>query len=87
MKNPATRPQNELNEFTNLFAMMDESWQGRSAWVRLRNGQLVRPFILKAENEHCEDAFIVREPFRMTWNLDGTSITRPDYDMMELIVK
>lgn len=89
MLNPATKPSNELNDFTRYFAYMKEGWPGRTEeyWVKLRNGFLVRPVFKKAEDEYCEDVFVTNEPFMMYWNLDGTSITSRDYDMMEIVIK
>lgn len=87
MINPATRPSNELNEFTwnvkNFFRVDNE--YGRSHYlVRLRNGTLIRPEFKEAEDEYCEDAFF-GEGYKYCWNLDGTSVTRSDYDMMEIV--
>lgn len=86
MTNPATRPSNELNDFTRWFSMMSEGWPNCTGdyWVRLRNGTLVRPVFKAAEDEYCEDAFYA-EGYRYCWNLDGTSVTRSDYDMMEIV--
>lgn len=86
MINPATRPSNELNDFTRWFSMMTEGWPNRPGefWVRLRNGTLVRPVFKAAEDEYCEDAFYA-EDYKYCWNLDGTSVTRSDYDMMEIV--
>lgn len=82
--NPATQPSNELNNFTmkvrqfSLFSNPD--WSGYR--VKLRNGMLVQPEFKEAEDENCEDAFFA-EGYRYCWNLDGTSVTNPEYDMME----
>lgn len=90
MYNPATRSCNEFNDFTRFFAYMKPGWPGRTAeyWIKLRNGELVRPVVFMGE-DHWEDDFnkprgFMTEKYR--WNLDGTSITRSDYDMMELVV-
>jgi hypothetical protein len=84
--NPATRPSNELNDFTRQFSMMTEGWPTRTDeyWVRLRNGTLVRPVFKSAEDATCEDAFYA-EGYRYCWNLDGTSVTSRHYDMMEIV--
>lgn len=90
--NPATQPQDQLNKFTE-----NVKWLGSNAvdgelmwhateWVRLRNGTLVRPVFKAAENDTCEDAFIT-EDYSYCWNLDGTSVTRSDYDMMEIVYR
>ena len=84
MKNPATNPQDQLNDFTNNIRVIARNlWEG-NYWVELRNGELVRPVFIPAEDEHCEDCFAT-EQYR--WNLDGTSVTRKDYDMMEIVKK
>jgi hypothetical protein len=84
MFNPATQPQNELNDFTSKvrqFALFSKpDWGGYC--VRLRNGELVRPVFMSAEDETCEDCFGTD---RYRWNLDGTSVTRRDCDMMEIV--
>lgn len=82
MINPATRPSNELNEFTQCVKQM--KFESSDYWVRLRNGTLVRPVFKEAEDEYCEDAFF-GEGYKYCWNLDGTSVTRRDYDMMEIV--
>jgi hypothetical protein len=92
MYNPATRPQNELNDFTRFFAHMPAGWPGRTAeyWIKLRNGALVRPFVFLGEDDWEDDYNKPRgfrdENWNYCWNLDGTSVTRRDYDMMELVV-
>jgi hypothetical protein len=87
--NPATRPRDELNEFTfkvnELFRPENE--YGRSTWhVRLRDGTLVQPEFKEAEDTFCEDLFFAKG-FRYGWNLDGTSVARFEYDMMEIVRK
>lgn len=86
MINPATQPKNELNDFTSKvrqFALFSKpDWSGYC--VRLRNGTLVRPEFKAAEDETCEDAFFA-EGYKYCWNLDGTSITSRDYDMMDFV--
>lgn len=88
MNNPATQPNNELNDFTRLVRSLGHprfgGWEKSGYWVKLRNGTLVRPEYKLAEDETCEDAFFA-ENYKYCWNLDGTSVTRPDYDMMEII--
>lgn len=86
MINPATRPSNELNDFTTLVRnMLTDNFYGQETYsVRLRNGTLVRPEYTPAEDETCEDAFFA-ENYRYCWNLDGSSVTRSDYDMMEIV--
>lgn len=88
MDNPATQPQNKLNAFTRLVRSLGHSRFGgeekNEYWVLLRDGTLVRPEYKPAEDEYCEDAFYA-EDYRYCWNLDGTSVTRSDYDMMEIV--
>ena len=90
--NPATRPQNELNEFTEnvkrLFSASNEYGRyGRQYLVvRLRNGSLVQPEYRAAEHETEEDAFYA-EGYRYCWNLDGSSVTSSNYDMMGIEYK
>lgn len=107
MINPATRPSNELNDFTCLLVTPYKKWCSyckggtdenvqhcpicngtgeieAEYGVRLRNGTIVRPVFKAAEDETCEDAFFA-ENYKYCWNLDGTSVTRSDYDMMEIV--
>lgn len=77
MINPATQPQNELNEFTDAVKRGNGYFN-----VLLRNGEIVRPEFFPAEDEHCEDCFMTDDK---CWNPDGTSVTRRDYDMMEIV--
>lgn len=84
MKNPATHTsRDELNTFTQII---HDKWINSSdkTLVRLRNGNIVEPIFKAAEDETCEDAFFT-EDYSYCWNLDGTSVTRRDYDMMEII--
>jgi hypothetical protein len=84
MINPATNPHDKLNPFTHMIVEYDVlGW--KSHWVRLRNGELVRPVYIEAEDDGlCEDCFRI-DYYR--WNLDGTSVTSSDYDMMEIVKK
>ena len=86
MINPATQPRDQLNEFTRLVHnLLTDNFYGQETYaVRLRNGTLVRPVFKAAEDEFCEDAFFT-ENYKYCWNLDGTSVTRSDYDMMEIV--
>ncbi len=87
--NPATRPSDELNDFTIKVKQLfyPENEYGRSTWwVRLRDGTLIQPEYKEAEDEFCESAFFA-EGYRYCWNLDGTSVTRSDYDMMEIVTR
>lgn len=86
LQNPATKPSNELNVFTDLVATYGkQNWEDRrDLYVRLRNGTLVRPIYKLAEDETCEDAFFT-EDYKYCWNLDGTSVTNPKFDMMEIV--
>lgn len=93
MTNPATRPHNELNEFTRAVKQLIEGkkrgdfvFELGEYWVELRNGTLVRPIFKEAEDETCEDAFFT-EDRKYCWNLDGTSVTSYVYDMMEIVSK
>lgn len=90
-ENPATRSRDELNEFTNKvrqFALFSNSdWSGY--YVQLRDGTLVRPLFKEAEDGTCEDLFFVRDEnhgwYKYCWNLDGTSVTSRDYDMIRFV--
>lgn len=83
MKNPATHTyRNQLNAFTNLIAA-NQRFGGKTK-ILLRNGTIVEPIYKPAEDETCEDAFFT-EDWKYCWNLDGTSVTRSDYDMMEIV--
>ena len=77
MLNPATQPQDQMNEFTHAVWLL----KGRKE-VRLRNGELVRPVFIPAEDDTCEDCFGT-DDYR--WNLDGTSCVNRRYDMMEIL--
>ena len=81
MLNPATHIQrDEFNEFTRVV------WQLKgSKMVRLRNGTFVQPIFKPAEDETCNDAFFT-EDYKYCWNLDGTSVTNSEYDMMEILL-
>lgn len=82
MINPATQPSNELNDFTSKVRQFTLFSNGYC--VRLRNGTLVRPAFQSAEDETCEDFFFA-EGYKYCWNLDGTSVTSRDYDMMDFV--
>lgn len=86
--NPATQSQDQLNDFTLLVRSLGQprfgGWEKSGYWVRLRNGALVRPVFQAAEHETENDVFY-GEDYRYCWNLDGTSVTRSDYDMMEIV--
>ncbi len=82
--NPATRPSNELNDFTDTVRIFSNGWG--NYWVKLRDMSYVRPYLKEAEDETCEDAFFA-EGYRYCWNLDGTSVVSGHYDMMELVVQ
>lgn len=88
MINPATQPQDQLNDFTQKVRALGHSrfggWEKSGYCVRLRNGTLVRPEFKVAEDDTCEDAFFA-EGYKYCWNLDGTSVTSRDYDMMEIV--
>lgn len=79
MKNPAVQPSDELNDFTTY---LQESQS--DTYVRLRNGMICRPIFKCAEDETEEDVFHL-EDWSMCWNLDGTSVTSHDYDMIEIL--
>lgn len=84
MKNPATDPKYELNDFTNNIRVIARNlWEG-NYWVQLRNGELVRPVFIPAKYDGGADCFAT-EQYR--WKLDGTSMTRSRHDMMEIVKK
>lgn len=93
IKNPATQPQNEFNEFTYaLYQIIHGKHGWGDYWVKLRNGDLVHPVLY----EVSEDMIGLEEPHFYTinrenagyrWNLDGTSLKNSDFDMMEFIKK
>lgn len=83
MLNPATHYRNDsLNSFTNMI-VINQKYEVRTL-VRLRDGTMVYPVFKPAEDATCEDAFYA-DGYRYCWNLDGTSVTRSDYDMMEIV--
>ena len=85
--NPATQPSDELNQFTQTVKdlLHPANTYGRRHYsVRLRDGTLVQPEYRAAEDATCEDAFYA-EGYRYCWNLDGTSVTSREYDMMEIV--
>ena len=77
MQNPATQSQNEVNIFTQHIVDMNGL-----TLVRLRNGETVFPEFFPAEDETCSDCFMTDDK---CWNPDGSSVTRSDFDMMEII--
>lgn len=82
--NPATQPSDELNDFTRRVRLLGCSGWGRYK-VRLRDGTKIRPYFQSAEHETEIDVFYGNVGDRVyRWNLDGTSVTRSDYDMMEI---
>ena len=91
MKNPATKPSTELNVFTDLVDTYGkQNWEDRrDLHVRLRNGTLVRPFIFLGEDDWEGDFNNPRgfktEDWHYCWNLDGTSVTNHNFDMMEIV--
>lgn len=91
MQNPATRSRDELNVFTDLVDIYGkQDWADRrNLWVRLRDGTLVRPVVFLGEDDWADDFNKPRgfktDDWKYCWNLDGTSVTRPDYDMMEIV--
>lgn len=84
MKNPATNPQYQLNDFTNNIRVLARNLWEDNYWVRLRDGELVRPVFIPAKYDSGEDCFAT-EQYR--WKLDGTSWYHKDYDMMEIVKK
>lgn len=85
MLNPATQPQDQLNEFTELVQVIHLRGWGHCK-VRLRDGTMVCPYFKAAEHETENDVFFGNLGERMyCWNLDGTSVTRSAYDMMEIV--
>jgi hypothetical protein len=89
IENPAVRPSNRFNEMTQFFknATKDDYLiSGNEYWIILRDGKKVRPWFHADEGEYCEDCFMARIGEQLfCWNLDGTSVTRPDYDMMRIV--
>jgi hypothetical protein len=82
--NPATADSDELNDFTNNVRTIARNFWSPNYWVKLRNGTLVRPIYTPAEDDTCVASFFA-DGYKYCWNLDGTSVTRPDYDMMEIV--
>jgi len=83
MLNPATHyDRNQPNEFTNVIIICQQ--RGVKTLIRMRNNTMIFPVFKKAEDETCVDAFFT-EDYKYCWNLDGTSITSSDYDMMEIV--
>lgn len=83
MKNPATADRNELNTFTSVVKMFNEFGWGTHG-IRLRNGDVVKPVYREADDDLCESSFVTTSPM-MYWNLDGTSVSNRNFDMMELV--
>jgi hypothetical protein len=77
MKNPATQSVDQLNGFTQYIK------DNPSCMVKLRDGVFVQPMFMAAEDEYCTDSFATVD-WTMCWNMDGSSVTRGDYDMMEI---
>jgi len=89
--NPATRPQDELNDFTRIvkdFFRKDNEYGCKHYWVKLRDGTLLQPVYKEAEHETEETVFLFfGDKMSYCWNLDGSSVTRSDYDMMEIVYR
>lgn len=85
MKNPAVKRHYEFNDFTQYIY----NYPGTS--VLLRNDRVVQPIVFLGEDEWERDFSLPRgfttKTWSMCWNLDGTSVTRSDYDMMEIFEK
>lgn len=80
MINPATRPYDELNDFTQNIK------DNPGTKVLLRDGRIVEPIFEPAEDEYCLDVFAATQgQWSGRWELNGKSVTRPDYDMMEIV--
>jgi len=77
LKNPATKPSSEMNDFTNYVI------KNKGCFVRVRCGFWVRPEFEAAEDDTCSDGFVT-DCGNYRWNMDGTSVTGRDYDMMEV---
>ena len=83
MLNPATHyDRNRPNDFTNMIIINQR--YGVKTLIRLRNNTMVFPFFKEAEDETCSDVFAT-EDWKYCWNMDGTSVTSRDYDMMEIV--
>lgn len=90
MINPASQPSDQLNQFTRLVLMMiNEKWFNQY-WVKLRNGDYVRPVLYEVpkdmiglEKEHFYVFNSSKSGYR--WNLDGTGIQNSSFDMVELV--
>jgi len=85
MINPATRSYDAFNEFTDLVR------NNSTLLVKLRDGTIVSPKIFLGEDDWCDDYNLPRgfntADWKYVWHLDGTSVTRYDYDMMEIVKK
>lgn len=82
MLNPATHPEpDRLNEFTNTIVINQK--YNISTKVRIRDGSIICP-VFEPEEEVFRGAGHL---CFCQWNLDGTSKTRPDYDMMEILAE
>jgi hypothetical protein len=77
-----------MNDFTQFI---HDQWIDFSTktLVRLRDGMIVEPIVFLGEDDWEDDYKEPRgfrtEGWNYCWNLDGTSVTRPDYDMMEIL--
>lgn len=78
MLNPSTNrlPQNEFNHCTTALIAGFRT-------VRLRNGTEVKARAFRYTGD--EEMFIWAPNRTMMWNLDGTSVTSNDFDIMEIL--
>ena len=78
MLNPSTNrlPQDELNHCT---AKLNGTWRT----VRLRNGDLIKARAFTVTGDH--EMYIWSTNRGMMWNLDGTSVTSKEFDIMEVL--
>lgn len=86
MLNPATHPEHDrLNEFTNTIVINQK--YNISTKVRTREGVIIRPVYDPEEGVFRGAARGTGYRYFCKWNLDGTSETCPDYDMMEILTE
>jgi hypothetical protein len=83
MFNPATQSMHKLNVFTQYLV------DNPGTKVKLRNGNIVMPVLYLGQENWADDYDKPRgfmgNDWLWDWNLDGSSVTRPDYDMMEIV--
>jgi len=85
MKNPATAPDNQLNDFTQELLRRITTSPGSCAWVELRNGMM--PAVTFERRAHGSIFVCISSAYlNKTWQLNGKASNplEVDLDMVSL---